>query len=89
MQIKPGFMLKEVAGEYYAIPFDASYETQGAMVSLNQSGAFLWQLLEEECDTESLCKALVEHYNVAPIVADTAVKEFLELLREKQLLVER
>ncbi len=88
MQIKPGFMLKEVAGEYYAIPFDASYESHGAMVSLNQSGAFLWQLLEEENSVESLCKSVVEHYNVAPIVADTAVKEFLELLREKQLLVE-
>lgn len=88
MQIKPGFMLKEVAGEYYAIPFDASYESQGAMVSLNQSGAFLWQLLEEECDVDGLCKAVVEHYNVAPIVADTAVKEFLGVLREKQLLVE-
>lgn len=60
MRIKNGFVLREISGDYIAIPFGESYETQAAMISLNSTGAFLWQTLEEDCDRGSLCKALAE-----------------------------
>lgn len=88
MRIRQGYILKEVADEYFAIPFEAAYENQGAMISLNRTGAFLWQLLEDECTKESLCDALAQEYRVAPEVADEAVSAFLEMLRDKQLLLE-
>lgn len=88
MRIKPGFVLKEIAGEYYAIPFDESYEEQGTMISLNHSAAFLWQQLEEETDEKSLCEAVVEMYKITPTLAEDAVREFLLYLREAKLLVE-
>lgn len=87
MHIRPGFVLKEIAGEYYAIPFDESYEEQGTMISLNQSAAFLWQQLEEETNEESLCNAIVEMYGVTEALAEDAVREFLTYLREAQLLI--
>ncbi len=88
MRIKPGFVLKEIAGEYYAIPFDESYEEQGTMISLNQSAAFLWQQLEEETDEKALCNAIVEMYGITNALAEDAVREFLSYLREANLLIE-
>lgn len=88
MRIKNGFVLREISGEYIAIPFGESYETQAAMISLNSTGAFLWQALEEDCDRGSLCKALAEAYQIAPQTAEEAVDAFLADLRDKQLLIE-
>lgn len=88
MRIKPGFVLKEIAGEYYAIPFDESYEEQGTMISLNHSAAFLWQQLEEERDESALCRAVVDMYQITEALAEDAVREFLSYLREAQLLIE-
>ena len=88
MRIRPGFVLKEIAGEYYAIPVDGGYEEQGTMISLNQSAAFLWQQLEEESDEKSLCDAIIAMYGVTNALAEDAVKEFLSYLREAQLLIE-
>ncbi len=88
MRIRPGFVLKEIAGEYYAIPFDQNYEEQGTMISLNHSAAFLWQQLEEETDEKSLQQAVVEMYHITSALAEDAVKEFLSFVREAQLLIE-
>lgn len=88
MHIRPGFILKEIAGEYYAIPFDESYEEQGTMISLNHSAALLWQQLEEETDEKTLREAIVAMYGVTEALAEDAVNEFLNYLRELQLLIE-
>ncbi len=88
MRIRPGFVLKEIAGEYYAIPFDESYEEQGTMISLNHSAAFLWQQLEEETDENALCEAVEKMYQITTALAKDAVREFLSYLREAQLLIE-
>lgn len=88
MQIKHGFMVKEIAGEYFAIPYDAAYESQDQMLSLNRTGAFLWQLLEEETDENTLVDTLAEEYRISRDTAQDAVSAFLTLLRENQLLFE-
>lgn len=88
MQIKHGFMVKEIAGEYFAIPYDAAYESQDQMLSLNRTGAFLWQLLEEETNEDALVDTLAEEYRIPRDTAQEAVAAFLTLLRENQLLFE-
>ena len=86
MRIKTGFILKEVAGEFIAIPFDSEYESGGAMVSLNSTGAFLWENLQEEQSEEDLCKALMEQYGIDIELAKSAVDAFVSDLKEAGLL---
>ncbi|MBE5039520.1 PqqD family protein [Oscillospiraceae bacterium DSM 107454] len=86
LRIKHGFILKEIAGEYYAIPVDESYESFGAMIALNETGAFLWQELETECSVSALQEALVKKYGIEDALAGKAVQGFLDSLREKSLL---
>ena len=41
--------MREIAGEYILIPVGAAaLEFQGIM-TLNESGLFLWRMLQEEC----------------------------------------
>ncbi len=88
MRIRQGFLLKKLADEYTAIPYDENYENLGAMVSLNDTGAFLWHCLEEETSLEELVSALTQEYAVDDALAKDAVNAFLEELRENQLLEE-
>ena len=86
MRIKPGFILKEAAGESVAIPFDGEYEERGAILALNSTGAFLWQLMQQECSAEELKTALAEKYGIDNELAEKAVSGFVEELRKENLL---
>ena len=47
MKIKDGFVLEEVGGEYLAVAVGALAGDFNGMVRLNSTGAFLWNLLNE------------------------------------------
>jgi len=47
MKLKEGFMLRQVAGEHVVLPVGADVDFNG-MITLNETGAFLWNRLEQE-----------------------------------------
>ena len=86
MKLKYGFVLREMAGEYLAVPFDERYKDVGGLVSLNESGAFLWKKLSEEISEEELVSAVVAEYEVSEDEAKEAVSLFIGSLRGADLL---
>lgn len=87
MQIAPGFLLREVAGESIVIPIgEAAYHLSG-LIALNESGKLLFQLLQTERTEAELTKALLDTYDVDPATAASDVAEFLQLLRQNRMLV--
>lgn len=84
MKIKEGFILREVAGDTIAMP---SCEMNiNAMITLNETGAFLWKLLETETTEEELAASIVKQYGVDDETAKTAVHNFVEKLKENEFL---
>lgn len=47
MKIKSGFVLEQVGGDYLAVAVGELADTFNGMVRLNETGAFLWNLLLE------------------------------------------
>lgn len=86
MKLKDGFALREVAGEYMAVPFDESYNDVGALIMLNETGAFLWKKLETECSKEDLVSALTDEYKITDEEAERAVSDFTDRLKAANLL---
>ena len=84
MKIKEGFLLREVAGDTIAMP--GSEMNINAMITLNETGAFLWKLLETETTEEELAAAIVGQYSVDEETAKTAVHNFVEKLKENEFL---
>lgn len=86
MKIKSGFVLRNVAGKYVAVPIgERSCELHG-MICLNESGAFLFEKAQAETDALQLCKALCGEYDVSGDEAMQAVLEFIEYLRSEGIL---
>ena len=81
MKIKEGFLLREVAGQAVVIPVSAAMELNG-MITLNETGAFLWKAMQEETTEEALVQALLGEYDVDEATATEAVKAFTANLKE-------
>ena len=80
MKLKDGFILRQVAGENVVVPFGETLNLN-AMITLNETGVFLWKLLEEETTVEELTAALLKEYDVDEASARKYAGEFVEKLK--------
>lgn len=86
MRIKDGFMLREVAGQWVVVPLGERVVEFNGIMTLSESGALLWRVLEKEVQEEELCQALLNEYVVDQVSAKTDVQDFLTSLREKGIM---
>ena len=85
MKLKDGFILRKVAGQIVVLPSGESLDLN-LMITLNDTGAFLWKQLEQDCDEAALITALRGEYDVDEQTANTAVIGFVEKLKENGFL---
>ena len=85
MKIKEGYLLRQVAGQSVVLPVDSGLNLN-MMITLNDTGAFLWKQLETETDEEALVAALLKAYEVDENTARGCVAEFVKQLDENGFL---
>ena len=86
MKINPGFALKDIAGSYVVVPVGDNLVDFSAMITLNETGAFLWNLLKEDVTLEELADEMCKEYEVSKEDALADAKAFTETLIEKKVL---
>lgn len=65
MKKKPGFTLRDVCGEQVIIADGKENIDFSKIISMNESSAYLWNSVgDDDFTAESLCKLLVEQYNI-------------------------
>ena len=79
MKMKDGFLLRQVAGQTVVLPVGGDLDLN-MMITLNDTGAFLWEKLQEETDEAALVAALLAEYDVDEDTARSAVAAFVEKL---------
>lgn len=87
MKRSADFLLRDVAGTLVIVPVGAAVSAFPGMITLNATGAYIWELLESEQTVQSLVDALVARYEVGEDVARTDVEAFLEKLRPTGAIV--
>ena len=85
MKLKDGFLLREIAGQTVVLPVSGDLDLN-MMITLNDTGAFLWQHLQEETDENALVAALLAEYDVDEDTARKAVAAFVEKLKSHDFL---
>ena len=88
LKLKSGFVLKSVGDNHIVVPVGAQTVDFRCMITLNDTGAFLWKLLETEQTEETLVTALLEEYDVTAERASADVAAFLANLQDSNLLEE-
>ena len=79
MKIKEGFLLRKVAGQTVVLPAGGDLN-MNMMITLNETGAFLWEKLQQETEETALVAALLAEYDVDEATALKCVKNFVEKL---------
>ncbi len=86
MKIAKGFNLMHIAEQNIIVPVGAKNVNFNKMISLNDSGAFLWQQLQEEKTEEELLKAMQEEYEIDETTASEDIERFICKLKDAGML---
>lgn len=80
MKLKENFILRSVADTWVVMPIDAATLDFNGMITLNESGALLWQTLEQGGDADAMAEALCSRYEVNREEALADAREFIQKL---------
>ncbi len=86
MKIAKGFVLRNIMGQNVVVPLGTRCVNFNSMISLNDSGAFLWKQLEVEKTEEEMLSAMLEEYSIDEERAFQDIKIFIDKLKNSQLL---
>lgn len=86
MKIHKNYVLKQVADQHVVVPIGSEAVKFQGMISLNKTGAFLFNHLKEEQTLESLVHLMLEKFDVEIEVALKDINAFLEVLDKHNLL---
>ena len=87
MKIKEGFILRKVSEAYVVVAIGENAQTFNGMITLNETGAFLWEKLTVGSDdAQSLVALLLDEYDVGKELAQKDVDAFVARLIDAQLI---
>lgn len=81
MKIKEGLLMRQVAGQTVVLPTAGDLDLN-MMITLNETGKFLWERLEKGTDEAALVQALLAEYDVDEETARKSVEGFVDKLKE-------
>lgn len=88
MKLKDCFILQQVDDNYVVVPTDAGLLEVGAMITLNDTSALIWQGLEKGESEDKIAEKITNEYNIDKETALCDVNEFINILKEKNFLEE-
>ncbi len=86
MKVKSDFVINEIGDEFVVVPVEARAEEFHGMVRLNDTGAFLWKLLEQETTEADMVKAVLADYEISEADAGRYVDDFVKKMEDAGLL---
>lgn len=86
MKIKEGFILRKVGNMNIVVAIGQASESFNAMITLNTTGAFLWEALSKSATEDELLCAMLEKYDIDKETAKADISEFLTKMKEHDLL---
>lgn len=82
-KIKPKYILREIAGEYLAIPLEGADDSATSqIIILNEVSSFFWEKLQQGTTSEQLVDDVTTEFDVSREEASADLQEFLTMLEE-------
>ena len=77
MKIQQDFVLREIAGDYIIIPTGKTILEFNGLITVNEVGIFLWNMLQNEVTFEDLVQGILSEYDVDEVTARADSREFV------------
>lgn len=86
MKIKEDFILRKVADSYVVVPVNNLSLDFNGIINLNETGAFLFGLMQKGADKEELISKMLDEYDVTPQKAEKDIDLFIEKVKGADIL---
>jgi hypothetical protein len=86
MKRKADLMMQNVGGENLLVPLGAQVMDLNGLITLNDTAAWVWELLAEERSLDELTAAVAERFDVAAATARADVQTFVDEITRLGLL---
>ena len=85
-KIKEGFVIRNILDEYIIVPVGEQAVNDTYIMSVNESGFLLWELLTEGTTAEALLEKMLEEYEIDEETAKSDIDTFINLLTDRNIL---
>lgn len=88
MKIKKGFIVRQIAGQNVAIAIGEMSKKFHGMIKLNDTGLFIWNLLQNDTTEAEIVDAVTSEYEVDNETATADVRRILGALKDAGIIEE-
>lgn len=88
MKLVEGFCIRKILDETVIIPTGKAAHCLSGLISVNETGEFLFELLQTDQTKDSLVAAMLEEFEVEKEIAEADVAAFVKVLIENGMLEE-
>lgn len=86
MKIKEDFILRKVADSYVVVPVNKMTLDFNGIINLNETGAFLFEILQKGAERDELVDKMLEEYDVDREKAEADIDVFIQKVRDADVL---
>ncbi len=86
MKIKEDFMLRKIADSYVVVPVNQMTLDFNGIINLNETGAFLFELLQNGAEREELVEKMLDEYDVTRDKAEKDIDTFICKIKEADII---
>jgi hypothetical protein len=82
----PSVVTRKTGNEYVLVPISNNIADMNSVYTLNETGAFIWELIDGKRDIETIIAEMVKEYEIDDATAREDVMSFMEKMN-KYLIV--
>lgn len=86
LKLDKEYVLRQIGDDYVIVPVGKAALDFNGMITVNETGAFLWEQLVKGTSKEGLLQTLLETYEVIQEEAERDIDEFLDVLYKNNIL---
>ncbi|WP_294834751.1 PqqD family protein [uncultured Eubacterium sp.] len=86
MKIKDGFITRKIGDKIVAITVGEHTKDFNGMITLNDTGHFIWKCLEKDTDKESIANEVIKEYDISTADAMAEIDKFIAELEKNGIL---
>lgn len=86
MKIKKNFILRKVADSYVVVPVGRQTLDFNGVINLNETGAFLFGLMQQGADRDELVDKMLAEYEVDRPKAEADIDKFIQSVKDADIL---
>lgn len=86
LKLDKEYVLRQIGDDYVIVPVGKAVLSFNGMITVNETGAFLWEQLVKGTSKEGLLQTLLETYEVTQEEAERDIDEFLDVLYKNNIL---